>query len=79
MVPNHSNHETHMNDQVFQLLMSKMDTLHNDLRQVQVRLEEHIEVNERRYSEVRFIKRAFQVTWAVIGAILTWLGIRAVH
>ena len=63
-----------MDDQTFQLLMSKLDAMHDDLRHQQVAMSEHIVEDQKQWAEVSFIKRAFQVTWTGLGAVLTYIG-----
>ena len=63
-----------MEEQTFQLLMSKLDAMHDDLRQHQKDFALHVEDDQKQWNEVSFIKRAFQVTWTGLGAVLTYIG-----
>lgn len=65
-----------MDDQTFRLLMSKLDAMHDDLRQQQVTVAEHIAEDQKQWSEVHFIKRAFQATWAGFGMLCAYFGIK---
>ena len=71
--------ENNVDEQVYELIVSKLDAVHSDLRQMQVTLNGHIEKDEQHYKEVFFIKRAFQVTWTVlmgVAGFLGWTGMR---
>lgn len=63
-------------DQVFELIMSKMDALHDDIRQFQIELNTHIKEDQTVYKDVNFIKRAFQVTWTAFLGWLAFLGVK---
>lgn len=68
------------NDQVFELIMRKLDSLHDDVRQFQQELHAHIEDDQQLKNDVWFIKRAFQTTWtALVGAgglLLAWMSLK---
>ncbi len=64
-------------DQVFELIMSKMDTIHGDVKSVAKSLQEHIDDDRLLKSDVNLIKRGFQAGVGAIGLWLAWLGVRS--
>jgi len=63
-----------VDDQLFQMMLSKQNAIHQDVRQIQVTLNEHISKDEAQYREIWFIKRAFQITWTVLAGAAGFLG-----
>lgn len=69
-----------MDSETYQLLVTKLDDLHADIRSLTGTVTAHIIRDEQYYGEVYFIKRAFQATWTLavtfIAGWLSWLGLR---
>jgi hypothetical protein len=76
---------TPSDDRYFELLLSKLDSMHEDMKdlanrqeQFDRRLDDHILDDREVAKEVWFIKRSFQATWALVGMFLAYLGIKNV-
>lgn len=75
-----------MNDQLLDLLMNKMDTIHEDMKErvgvihkdvqsFDKKLDDHIKDDEKIARDIWLIKRVFNATWAaIIGGGGLWLG-----
>jgi hypothetical protein len=63
-------------DKLFEVLFSKIDDLHSDVRQFQDKFDKHLEEDRKLATEVLFIKRAFQATWGTLAMSLAYLGVK---
>jgi hypothetical protein len=63
-------------DKLFELLFTKIDDVHADVKANHRVVLQHIEEDRRLANEVWFVKRAFQVTWGGMAMLLAWLGVR---
>lgn len=66
-----------MDHQVYELMTSKLESIHDDLRALQTSLNQHIQKDEEQYRHIWFIRRAFQAMWAGIAAWLSYLGLKS--
>ena len=68
-----------MDPDTYQMILDKLDELHDDLRLLSATVTAHISKDEQYYSEIYFIKRAVQVTWTLavtlVGGWLAWVGL----
>lgn len=66
-----------INGQTFTLLMSKMESMHADLRQFQMALQQHMDEKDphpRLSREVWVVKRVGQAILSVLTVMLAYLG-----
>lgn len=67
-------------DRLLELILSKQDEMHDDVRIFAKTLNDHINDDKKMAQDVWVIKRVFQATWGAVvgigGLWLAWLGIR---